>query len=137
MKYPSERSRFSTGFRFGIYAETPEAIVELINQFRFGSDSQKLAALREMLQFGEYQRVMDLVDIETDQSRRQQTAANVLKSFDGLIPEWLVERRLELVQQGARLGVCQRSFRAADPGLCGPLVSVGHGPGSGRPATEG
>lgn len=66
-------------FKYGIYPDTPQEIVALITQYRYGDLNQKRAVLQLLMQKGEVTTMLTLVDTESDEALRQ----NLTQSFRG------------------------------------------------------
>lgn len=78
-------SRILERFRLGIFADTPPEKIRLIRSYVEATDQQRLLLIRSLVQEGEVDDLLLLLDRETDAGRRQQGESLVMGQLEPLV----------------------------------------------------
>lgn len=91
-------------FRYGIYCDTPDEVVELIGQYRFGKGTTKATVLKALRDMGEIATLLTLVRSEADEGRRNQLLGGLLKDLDAIVGRLFIDGEWTKAEQLLRVG---------------------------------
>ncbi len=91
-------------FRYGIYFDTPDDVVELIGQYRFGTQTTKVTALKALRDMGEMTTLLTLVRSEAEEGTRNQLLGSLLKDLDAIVGRLFIEGEWATAEQLLRMG---------------------------------
>lgn len=88
-------------FRWGIYPDTPEAIVALINNYRSGDARLREQAIEGLLRQGipGHEALLKIANAEQDASARAWFWSRVSQEIDKVLPGTILDGNLELAEQ--------------------------------------
>ena len=96
--------RILRNFRYGIYPDTPDDVLQSINQFRFGAEDARQAVLRQLVEKQRLDTVMTLLRTVDDAQQRQQLTAGLLRGIEKLAGPMFVSGDWQRVEALLRLG---------------------------------
>jgi len=91
-------------FQYGVYHDTPAEVLALIGQFRFGSRTARLNALKRLRDMEQMSTLLLLLKREPDEGTRKQLAGSLLKDVDQFAGRMFIEGNWEKAEQLLQLG---------------------------------
>ncbi|NQU20547.1 MAG: hypothetical protein HQ567_04640 [Candidatus Nealsonbacteria bacterium] len=103
--------RILRNFDYGIYPDTPEEVVGLIAQFRFGNVATRQAVLKKVVELEETPTVLKLLSTVPDEKTRQELTVGLMRHLDKLAGAMLLGEDRAKIEQLLELGAVH------DPGM--------------------
>ena len=94
----SRALRMLSLFKFGIYPDTPEEVVKLINQFRHGGQSDQTNAIQQLYSLGQMATVTKLIRSIDDPNNRKRLVNAVVDELDEKLATKFAEEKYDDVE---------------------------------------
>jgi len=101
--------RILRSFKYGIYPDTPEEVVLLIERFRQGNPDSKLAAMRQLMDRAAVPTLLKLLRTVTDETLRQRLAQSLAKDIDKLAGAMFIVGQWDKAEQFLEIGAVTES----------------------------
>ena len=101
--------RILRNFKYGIYPDTPEEVVLLIERFRQGNPDSKLAAVRELMDMAAVPTLLKLLQTVSDETLRQQLTNGLVRDIDKLAGAMFIVGQWDKAEQFLEIGAVGES----------------------------
>jgi len=101
--------RILRNFKYGIYPDTPEEVVLLIERFRQGNPDSKLAAVRELMDMAAVSTLLKLLQTLSDETLRQQLTQGLVRDIDKLAGAMFIVGQWDKAEQFLEIGAVGES----------------------------
>lgn len=91
-------------FKYGIYPDTPEEVVQLVAQFRYGNQVAKQAVLRKLMDTAEMPTLLKLLKTELDENLRKQLTEGLARDIDKLAGALFISGNFARAEQFLEIG---------------------------------
>jgi tetratricopeptide (TPR) repeat protein len=82
-------------FQYGVFADTPVEVMQLIQQFRNGDLNVRSNVLQQLAKLRRFETMFALIETESDPNQRQQLNQRVAQETNGLFFQLLLDERFE------------------------------------------